>query len=281
VTHDSIDHEQRSPHRCNLQTDQTYAIFVKVLLAIALSACSARASAQTCGAPTTATTPAGVREVHMPAGDGVTITADVYAPLPSTAPMIVLFHQAGFSRGEYRAIAPRLNKLGFNAIAVDARSGEAANGVGNATAASACKLGKPTAYVDAIADLKAAVAYARTQSKGKLIVWGSSYSSALVLVLGTELKADAVISFSPGEYFADQGKPKTWVADHAKALKVPVFVTSAKGETTDWAPIVAAIDPKLVTTFVPTSAGHHGSSALLQPDGEAYWVAVTAFLTKL
>jgi len=270
-----------TPHRCNVSTDRTYAGLVKVLLAIALSACSALANAKSCGAPTTATAPAGVREVHFPAGDSVTITADVYAPLPATAPMIVLFHQAGFSRGEYRAIAPRLNKLGFNAIAVDARAGEAVNGVGNATAVSACKLGKPTAYVDAITDLKAAVAYARTQSKGKLIVWGSSYSSALVLVLGSELGADAVISFSPGEYFEDQGKPKTWVADHAKALKVPVFVTSAKSETGDWAPIIAAIDPKLVTTFVPTSAGHHGSSALLQPDGDAYWAAVSAFLTKI
>ncbi len=245
---------------------------MKLLFTIALLACSTQ---------TIASTPAGVREVHVPAGDGVTITADVYAPLPASAPLIVLFHQAGFSRGEYRAIAPRLNKLGFNAIAVDARSGDAVNGVVNATAAAARKLGKPTAYVDAIPDLKAAVGYARTQTKGKLIVWGSSYSSALVLVLGTELGADAVISFSPGEYFEDQGKPKTWVADHAKALKVPVFVTSAKSETAEWAPIVAAIGPELVTTFVPTTAGHHGSSALVQPDGEAYWVAVTAFLKKL
>ncbi|CAN5382291.1 hypothetical protein BH11MYX1_BH11MYX1_06630 [soil metagenome] len=165
-------------------------------------------------------------------------------------------------------------------MAVDARSGETVNCVGNATAASACKLGKPTTYVDAIADLKAAVTYARTRAKGKLLVWGSSYSSALVMALGSDLGADAVISFSPGEYFEDQGKPKTWVADHAKKLAVPVFVTSARSEATEWAPIVAAIDPKLVTTFVPTTVGHHGSSALLQPDGEAYWTAVTGFLQR-
>ena len=259
---------------------RTYAVPVKLLLAVALSlsACSSSAQAKTCGAPTTASTTSGAREVHFPAGDGVTITADVYAPLPTTAPMIVLFHQAGFSRGEYRAIAPRLNKLGFNAVAVDARAGEAVNGVGNATAASACKLGKPAAYVDAIADLKAAVRYARTLATGKLLVWGSSYSSALVLALGTELGADAVLAFSPGEYFSDQGKPKTWVADHAKQLAVPVFVTSARSEGAAWAPIVAAIDPKLVTTFVPTTAGRHGSSALVQLDGESYWTAVVTFL---
>ncbi len=72
----------------------------------------------------------------------------------------------------------------------------------------------------------------------------------------------------------DQVNAKLSKADHAKALKVPVFVTSAKAETTDWAPIVEAIDPKLVTTFVPTTAGHHGSSALVQPDGAAGWRCV-------
>lgn len=201
-------------------------------------------------------------------------------PHPATAPMIVLFHQAGYSRGEYRTIAPKLGELGFNALAVDARSGEAAEGVGNDTAADACKLGKPTNYVDAMVDLRAAVAQARTLATGKILIWGSSYSSSLVLVLGAELKADAVLAFSPGEYFEDQGKPKTWVADSAKALAVPVFITSAKDEGKDWAPIAAAVDPTKLTTFVPETAGHHGSSTLwpAQPDRDAYWTAVAAFL---
>ena len=232
---------------------------MKTLLLLALFACHSPHE-NTCGAPTTAATPAGVRTIEFPAGDGVTVTADVYAPLPATAPLIVLFHQAGYSRGEYRTIAPRLNKLGFNAMAVDARSGQATQGVGNETAASACKLGKPTTYVDAIADLKAAVAQAHTLAQGKVIVWGSSYSSALVLVLGTELHADAVLSFSPGEYFEDQGKSKTWVADNAKSLAVPVFITSAQSEAGEWAPIAAEIPKAQLTTFVPPTAGHHGSS---------------------
>ena len=233
-----------------------------------------------CGVATTAPTPNGVRELHFPAGDGVMVTADLYMAHPASAPMIVLFHQAGYSRGEYRTIAPKLSELGFNALAVDARSGEAVDGVGNEAAASACTLGKPTNYVDAIADLKAAVAQARTIGTGKLLIWGSSYSSSLVLVLGKGLAADAVLAFSPGEYFADQGKPKTWVADGAKRIAVPVFVTSAKSEHDDWAPIAAAIDPAKLTTFLPETAGHHGSSALWasQPDNAAYWTAVTAFL---
>jgi dienelactone hydrolase len=252
---------------------------VKVLALVCLFACGG-SHKPTCGVATTAPTPNGVRELHFPAGDGVTVTADLYMAHPASAPMIVLFHQAGYTRGEYRAIAPKLSELGFNALAVDARSGEAVDGVGNDTAASACTLGKPTSYVDAIADLKAAVAQARTLGTGKLLIWGSSYSSSLVLVLGKELAADAVLSFSPGEYFADQGKPKTWVADNAKTLAVPVFITSAKDEADAWAPIAKAIDPTKLTTFVPETKGHHGSSALwpTQPDRDAYWTAVTAFL---
>ena len=253
---------------------------MKLLVALALvSACTKKPA---CEVTTTAPTPASARRVTFAAKDGVTVTAELYAPLPETAPFIVLFHQAGYSRGEYRTIAPRLNQLGFNAMAVDARSGQATQGVGNETAAAACRLGKPTAYVDAIADLEAAVTEARTHARGKLVVWGSSYSSALVLVLGTELHADGVIAFSPGEYFEDQGKPKTWVAEQAKSLQVPVFITSAHDEGDAWAPIAAAIDPALVTTFLPATEGHHGSSALLpaQPDADAYWKALAPFLDK-
>ena len=39
--------------------------------------------------------------------DGLLITADIHAPYKNgEAPMIVLFHQAGWSRGEYTEIAP-------------------------------------------------------------------------------------------------------------------------------------------------------------------------------
>ena len=106
--------------------------------------CGAASPSRTCDAPTTAPLPAGVRELHFPAADGVQVTADLYAPHPDSAPFIVLFHQAGSSRGEYRAIAPRLADLGFNVMAVDARSGHDREQVSNATAVAACRAGKPT-----------------------------------------------------------------------------------------------------------------------------------------
>ena len=59
-------------------------------------------------------------EITFEAEDDLTITADLYRSDPRLeTPFIVLFHQAGFSRGAYREIAPRLNALGFNAMAQD------------------------------------------------------------------------------------------------------------------------------------------------------------------
>jgi len=233
--------------------------------------------------PTTAPTPAGAKQLQLAAADGVPITADLYAPHPATAPLAILFHQAGYSRGEYRTIAPRLNALGWNAIAIDARSGSAAEGVGNATAFAACERAKGQTYLDAIADLEATVEYARRHlAKGKLVIWGSSYSAALVLAIGSRLRVDGILAFSPGEYFAKLGKSKTWVADGARHLRVPTFITSARDEASSWAPIAKVITTVKPTTFVPRTEGRHGSSALWpsQPDADAYWKATTAFLAR-
>ncbi len=48
------------------------------------------------------------------AKDGLPITVDLYIPHPNDAPFIVLLHQAGYSRGEYIEIAPKLNKMGLS-----------------------------------------------------------------------------------------------------------------------------------------------------------------------
>ena len=85
--------------------------------------------------------------------DGLAMTADLYRPHASKkTPFIVLFHQAGWSRGEYREIAPKLNAMGFNCLAVDQRSGQGVNGVTNMTAKAAGmkKLGQ--GYLDARQD---------------------------------------------------------------------------------------------------------------------------------
>jgi predicted alpha/beta hydrolase len=238
------------------------------------------------GSGTAATAPAPYRTLTFPAPDGVPITADLYAPHPPTAPFIVLFHQAGFSRGEYREIAPRLGELGFNCLAVDQRAGEGVDDVANETAAAAVARGKPTDYLAAIADMRAAIAVVRRDhARGRLILWGSSYSAALVLVLGADqaIAPDAVVAFSPGEYFEDLGKPADWIATQARGLAVPVFLTSARDEAAQYRGIAAAIVPARLTAFVPTGKGRHGASALWprEADHAAYWTAITGFLRRV
>jgi len=222
--------------------------------------------------------------ISFKSADGLLITADSYTPHTSnTTPVIVLFHQAGSSRGEYNEIAPRLNKLGFNCIAVDLRSGEYSRGKDNETAIRAGNKNLLTSYADALPDIIAALEYARKKySNSKVIAWGSSYSASLVLkVAGDQPElVDAVLAFSPGEYFAHVGKSKTWIRDSAHQIKVPAFITSSKSEAGDWAPIYDVINAANRHSFIPETAGKHGSKALWKKyaDSQAYWDAVTAFL---
>src|SRR4051812_30289117 len=88
------------------------------------------------------------QKVTFPSKDGVTITADWY-PIADSCPVILLCHQAGFSRGEYESTAVRLNKFGFNCLAIDQRFGDEVNGIKNETAAEARRLDKPRSNADA------------------------------------------------------------------------------------------------------------------------------------
>lgn len=214
--------------------------------------------------------------------DDVTITADLYLIKDKSAPFIILYHQATFSRGEYRSIAPELNKLGFNCLAIDQRSGSSANGIKNLTAQSAKTLNKKTKYVHAAPDVEAAFLYTKDELKAKkIIVWGSSYSAALVFWLGNKYPKEisGTLAFSPGQYFTIENKS---IADHAKGLKTPVFIASAKNEKKQWEPIYDNLtSPK--TFFLPTSNGFHGSKALWpsKNGNQAYWNAIKTFLLSI
>jgi dienelactone hydrolase len=222
--------------------------------------------------------------VTFPSEDGLDITADLYRAHPDPrTPLVVLFHQAGWSRGEYREIAPQLNRMGLNALAVDLRSGAEVDGVVNETARRARARKLAQTYVDAEQDLRAALRYARAElADGPLIGWGSSYSAALVLHVAGEQPdlLDAAVAFSPGEYFAEQGKPETWIRDAAATITLPVFITSARTEKDAWMPIFRALESPTRAFFIPETAGQHGSRALWAEfeDSPEYWDALSAFL---
>ncbi len=222
--------------------------------------------------------------VTFPSKDGLPVTADLYMAYGKDAPLILLCHRANWSRGEYLEIAPKLNLLGFNAMAIDQRSGKTKNDVDNATKKAAEEAGKGTTYLDALQDIQAAIDYASKLSTKKIILWGSSYSSSLgfVLVKSNSDKIASYLAFSPGEYFADLGKAGDWIASEAKDVKVPVFVTSRPSEQKDAQPIFEAIESKDKTYFVPQTDSKHGSQALYEATegNEASWKAVEAFLKR-
>jgi len=224
------------------------------------------------------------KSVDFPTAGGIEAKADVYESKNQSATLVLLFHQAGWSRGEYREIAPKLVKLGYRVMAVDQRSGGGVNGVPNETHKRAAKKGLARSYLDAYADLEAALAYARKNLKAeRVIVWGSSYSASLVFRLTAEHPGDvaAVMAFAPGEYFKKQEGPD-YVQGLAKRVKQPVFVTSSKREREQVVPIFDASPADKKILFTPASKGQHGSRALWAkwPDNDVYWAAVNRFLAK-
>jgi dienelactone hydrolase len=227
---------------------------------------------------------AGFKSVDFPTEGGIQGRADVYGSKNDSATFILLFHQAGWSRGEYREIAPKLVKAGYHVMAVDQRSGGGVNGVQNETHRRATKMGLPRSYLDAYADLEAALAYARKELKAKrIIVWGSSYSASLVFRLAAEhpTEVTAVMAFAPGEYFKKQKSP-VYIWDFAKRVKQPLFVTSSKKEREQVWPIFDASPAEKKILFTPASKGQHGSRALWAkwPDSDVYWAAVNGFLQR-
>ena len=216
----------------------------------------------------------------LTASDGVKVFAWHYPATDPHRPTILLFHQAGSNHAEYSTIAPRLVSLGYHCLALDQRSGDRMWGANNRTAAA---LGHEVDYLAALPDLEAALAWPASQNlPAKSIVWGSSYSAALVFLLAAKHpeQCAAVLAFSPGEYL---GQPHT-VETAARQLKVPVFIDSAK-DTGEIAIANTLAQASHATQFVPKIAGVHGSSTLRadrNPKGATEnWEAVEQFLKQL
>ena len=216
--------------------------------------------------------------------DGIKVSADLYMPHPKEAAFIVLCHRAGWSRGEYVEIAPWLNDLGFNCLAIDQRAGGKINMIDNETLLEAAKQGKDTGYPDAEQDIIAAVEYVKKKfAKGELILMGSSYSSSLAIVIGANKPdlVDGVISFSPGEYFRDYGLGGDYVTKHAARLTAPVFISASSTELHGARQFFNTIPGTDKQLYVPESGGRHGAESLWKSNTlhEEYRQALQEFLT--
>lgn len=204
-------------------------------------------------------------KITFKSGDGIMVTADLYMPHPGEAPFIVLCHRAGWSRGEYIEIAPWLNGLGYNCMAIDQRAGGKINRIENETLQEAAKQGKDTGYPDAIQDIVAAVEYAGKKfAKKNLILMGSSYSASLALIIAAKNPdlIDGVISFSPGEYFRDYGLGDDYATKHASRLAVPVFISANSSELFGATQLFDAMSVQSKKLFIPQNGGRHGAESL-------------------
>ena len=225
---------------------------------------------------------ASAETVQLTATDGVTVFGEVRRAAGTKPPIVVAFHQAESSSAEYAPIAPRLARAGFTVLAIDQRSGDGAFGGTNRTAAG---LGREATYEDALPDLEAALAWAKANAHGApVVVWGSSYSAALVFLLAASHPGDVagVVAFSPGEYLVN----KTAVRDAARKVEVPVYIDQARdaGEVAQSAAILQAVKSTDKQQLQSQSTSTHGSSTLradANPAGaEPHWTAVLKFLKR-
>jgi|GEM_PF-264683 len=232
------------------------------------------------------------QKVSFPSTDGLTVTADLYLK-DKTAPTLLLFHQSVSSRGEFSTIAPRLQGLGYNCLAVDLRWGkrdfwnkvqnETATRNGTATVIAeykedtAYQLGKVWPIIwQSYQDMEASLRYLAKQGfTGPVWAMGSSFSALLIFKLAKEHSQVAgLLAFSPGEYHPTD---EALLAGWAKEISVPVYLSAGKEERA----MIAEVQQQLINSshlYVHQSAGRHGASVLI--DQAEDWPTLEGFLRK-
>ena len=228
----------------------------------------------------------GSQEIVLTAHDGLTVYGDLYIAEDATdRPFLLLFHQGGANgRGEYAPLIPRLQAAGYNLLVLDQRQGGERLGGHNRTVAA--HEGAAYSYCDALPDLEAALAFVRERNPAaRPILWGSSYSAALVMQVAAAHPdaVSGVLAFSPASGEAMDGcRPEPF----ADGLTVPLLVLRPQSEAAreSTAAQLALFAEQGHETYV-ADPGTHGSSMLVAEraggDVEPTWHVVLDFLRRL
>ncbi len=220
------------------------------------------------------------QKIVLDAADGLAVVADSYF-VNDTLPWILMFHQAGSSRGEFRDVAPKFNLLGYNGLAVDLRHGREVNFVANETARAARDGNFSNNVHDAVNDMVAAVRWAEGKNDKPVILLGSSFSASLALMVAKErLCTGAVLAFSPGEFLGPPGV----VQEAITGLRKPVFIAATQTELPYVTELTSGIGDEFKTLFSPSGGtGVHGARALWEDASSSneYWLAVLLFIDKI
>ena len=198
---------------------------------------------------------------------------------------MLLFHQGGASGwAEYAPIVPALTSRGFRVATIDQRRGGDLFDAANAVAERFDP--ETTSYCDAAPDLEAALDWAvdRTGDDG-VVLWGSSYSAALVIRLAAERPDDVagVLAFSPASGDPMEGCRPEAVLDR---IDVPLLVLRPESEMEHaWiGEQLEIFDAAGADTYV-ARPGRHGSSMLVEQrvgaSTEGVWGVVQAFLDRI
>lgn len=224
--------------------------------------------------------PRAQQTIRFTAEDGIEVTADHYV-ISTQKPYLILLHQAGSSRGEYREIAPKLANLGFNCLSIDLRVGDEVNFVKNQTAIDAASKGKSVSMIDAQKDIRAAIKFVAARSQQPIILLGSSYSASLGLIEATQnFKVKAVVAFSPIEL----SNENLSVKDSIHNIYVPILALSTKFEYPEMSDLLRDVRKKHLTLFKPSlGEGAQGAQALWtsNPNHKEYWMVLTQFFSQL
>lgn len=219
-------------------------------------------------------------KINFASKDGLSVTADLYLN-QKEKPYILMFHQAGYSRGEYKETARKFMKFGYNCLAVDLRSGGEVNYIQNLTALEAVQDGYNTDFISSMKDIQAAIDWAKKQTDKPIILMGSSFSASLCMVVAKNNQdIKAVIAFSPGEFFNSE----MTVREEIEGLTKPVFVAATRKEYPYIKELLSLVPSSNKSIFAPNNnTGEHGSKSLwsANPNHKEYWLALTMFFSKI
>lgn len=222
---------------------------------------------------------------QLQSSDGVSVPAWWIGDAASSGdPVIALFHQGGSSgRAEYGPIVPILRDAGYTLLLIDQRRGGTLfDGENELSPGFDAEV---TSYCDARADIEAALDFALERAPGPVVLWGSSYSAALVIRVAADRPNDVagVVALSPASGDSMSGcRPD----DLAGGLEPPLLVgrPAAEMEIESVAAQLARFEAAGDRTFV-ADPGSHGSSMLVEErvgaDVSRSWSIVLDFLASL
>ena len=219
-------------------------------------------------------------KVSFQTSDSLEVVAHLYEIDPSY-PYIILYHQSGYSKGEFKEIAISLLKLKYNCLAVDLRFGKGVKSIPNETSVNAKKSHIVSSMYDSRLDIKASIEYAFERSGKEVLLLGSSFSGTLAL-LEAKLnpKVKAVIAYSPGEFFRNE----FLIHDELDGMEKPVYIAGSQLEYPYLKRLTKLVPKNNLVVFQPQNAsGKHGAKALWKEDkvSKEYWLSLLMFINNL